>query len=340
MKKIFFVACSLCSFLTSGQIINFPDNNLKTRLLQSSPDYPIAATGWSNGVAEQYIKIDSNNDGEIEQSEALAVTFLNISGSGISNLSGMEYFTNLHWFSFGNNQVTSATNLSGLINMEKFGCFGNQLTEINVSTYSMLINLTCSNNQLTSLDLSGLSNLKLLYCDNNFLTSLDLSGNPVFNDLSCRNNHLTSINIKNGAMQLFGPQTVYNECWDGNPNLSMICADDFEVSALQSFLTSCGTTQSITVSSSCQMGIDEHKNSLLAIHPNPSSSFVSFDFEDKNTRLSGVRVYNTSGVLVSDFLPLSDGRTINVAYLPKGLYLLLATILDSNDTHVIKLFKE
>ena len=158
MKKIFFVACSLCSFLTSGQIINFPDNNLKTRLLQSSPDYPIAATGWSNGVAEQYIKIDSNNDGEIEQSEALAVTFLNIRGSGISNLSGMEYFTNLHWFSFGNNQVTSATNLSGLINMEKFGCFGNQLTEINVSTYSMLINLTCSNNQLTSLDLSGLSN--------------------------------------------------------------------------------------------------------------------------------------------------------------------------------------
>lgn len=339
MKKVFFIGFSFFVFWANGQVINFTDNNLKTRLLQSSPDYPIAGTGWEDPGPTSFIKIDANDNGEIEQSEALAVTFLNISGSGISNLSGMEYFTNLHWFSFGNNQVTSATNLLGLINIEKFGCFGNQLTEINVSTYSMLINLTCSNNQLTSLDLSGLSNLKLLYCDDNFLTSLDLSGNPVFNDLSCRNNHLTSINIKNGAMQLFGSQTIYNECWDGNPNLSMICADDFEIDALQSFLTSCGNTQSITVSSSCQMGVDEQMKSSLTLFPNPSSSFVTFDFPDKNSSLISVKIYNASGVMISEVFPLSNGKTIDVANLQKGLYLLLVKYSDNNEPQLLKFFK-
>lgn len=337
MKKMFFIVFSFFVFFANGQIINFPDNNLKTRLLQSSESFFIAGSGWDGGPTS-IIKIDANDNGEIEQSEALAVTYLNISDSGISNLSGMEYFTNLHSFALINNMV-STFDFPQMTYLEYLSVYNNDISLLNLSFYPNLKRINCSYNSISFLDFTGLNSLEKAYCSHNLLSVLDFSENLLFNELGCEYNNLTSINIKNGAMQLFGSQTIYNECWDGNPNLSMICADDFEVSALQSFLTSCGTTQSITVSSSCQMGIDEQKKSLLTLFPNPSSSFVTFDFPDKNSNLKSVMVYNVSGIMISEIFPLSDGKTINIADLQNGLYLLLVKVSGNNEPQLLKFFK-
>ncbi len=94
-KYIFFFILSLyCSFL-NAQIINFPDANFKARLLIASPSVNVAATGWNGTTSSNLFKIDANNDGEIDQSEALAVTMLNVAGRSVSDLSGLEFFTNL-----------------------------------------------------------------------------------------------------------------------------------------------------------------------------------------------------------------------------------------------------
>ena len=71
MKKILYLILTVCFISNlSAQIINFPDSNLKARLL-------LAANG--NGIAYHNgnsFKIDSNNDNEIEVSEALLVNNL------------------------------------------------------------------------------------------------------------------------------------------------------------------------------------------------------------------------------------------------------------------------
>lgn len=93
MKKVYFLLLGF--FLFSGvnaQVINFPDANFKSNLLESSLFSNIA-----RDINGNRIKIDANDDGEIQYSEALIVYQLDVSYSTnvITNLVGVEYFTNL-----------------------------------------------------------------------------------------------------------------------------------------------------------------------------------------------------------------------------------------------------
>ena len=110
MKKILYLILTVCFISNlSAQIINFPDSNLKARLL-------LAASG--NGIAYHNgnsFKIDSNNDNEIEVSEALLVNDLVLYNCGISNLSGLEYFINLTHLNCGNNTTNLTQELLTLI---------------------------------------------------------------------------------------------------------------------------------------------------------------------------------------------------------------------------------
>ena len=88
MKKIIFFLFFSGSF-ANAQIVNIPDANFKALLLSASP---------SNGIAfdANYYNcsIDLNNDGEIQLNEIQNIYRLAISGLDISNLSGIEYFSN------------------------------------------------------------------------------------------------------------------------------------------------------------------------------------------------------------------------------------------------------
>ena len=69
MKKIYFVFVAFFTiFISNAQIINFPDANFKAKLLSASTSNSIA-----KNAAGTSIKIDANNNGQIEQSEALLV---------------------------------------------------------------------------------------------------------------------------------------------------------------------------------------------------------------------------------------------------------------------------
>ena len=79
MKKFYFLGVSyflIC--LVNAQVINFPDGNFKAKLLQASPSLEIAKN--SNGTN---IKIDTNNDSQIQVNEALAVYSLFVTNAKI-----------------------------------------------------------------------------------------------------------------------------------------------------------------------------------------------------------------------------------------------------------------
>ncbi len=125
MKKKYFTLL-LCSFSFAfyGQIINIPDATFKNYLLTQNT---VETTGdW---IAD--VDADANNDGEIDQDEALAVTIIWPSGLQITNLTGLEYFTNVTFLDFGDNLVT-AVDLHTLSNLKTVRCQNNLLTEINL----------------------------------------------------------------------------------------------------------------------------------------------------------------------------------------------------------------
>jgi Leucine-rich repeat (LRR) protein len=193
MKKFYFLLLALGLFTgVNAQIINFPDANFKAKLLAANSNVQIAYT-IGNGT----MKIDTNNDGEIQVSEALQVYGLNVSDSSILSLEGIASFRNLIRLTFDNNQVNSLTALTGLTNLENLYCSNNQFTSIDFSNLPSLKNIGCVNNQISSVNFNGLNNVTSLDISNNQLTSLDLSSLILMDTLRCNNNLLTSLNINN-----------------------------------------------------------------------------------------------------------------------------------------------
>jgi Leucine-rich repeat (LRR) protein len=108
MKKLYtLLVVALIGFAGNAQIVNIPDANFKAKLLLASPSNYIASTETpdASGNVTTYSQIDTNNDGEIQVSEALAIKWLYIIQSSIANLTGIESFTNLEFLACGDNQL-------------------------------------------------------------------------------------------------------------------------------------------------------------------------------------------------------------------------------------------
>jgi uncharacterized repeat protein (TIGR01451 family) len=203
MKNLYtLIVILFVGLLANAQIVNIPDANFKARLLAASPNNSIASTQTPNvhGQALTFNRIDTNLDGEIQESEAITIKYLNLVNCLITNSTGIESFTGLQVLNCQSNQLTSL-NVSGSINLRLLACYENQLTSLNISGLTNLQSITCHTNQVQSLNLSGLTNLKVLNCWRNQLTSLNLSGLTNLEDLSCSNNPIPSLNV-NGLMNL------------------------------------------------------------------------------------------------------------------------------------------
>ncbi len=178
----------------NAQTVSIPDAVFKARLLAASDTYQIAQN--SSGM---FFKIDANNNGQIEVNEALAVYWLDIGRIGsdqtyISNLTGINSFSNLKFLRCSNNTISSF-NFNGLTSLEELYCSFNSLTAINVTPYPNLKNLDCSANQISTITLGNSPNLELLYCTNNQLTAVNWAAMPNLKSLDCGSNLFTTLDL-------------------------------------------------------------------------------------------------------------------------------------------------
>jgi hypothetical protein len=199
MKKIYFLVLTFCFFNgLSAQIVDIPDANFKALLLSSNTTNSIA-----KGEYNQSLKIDANNNGEIEVSEALLVKELNFGffqynyESPIRDLKGIQSFINLEYLSFQFLPKLTSVNLNTLTKLKSLSISNCSITSFNASLLTNLEKLSCYNNQLTSLDIHGLNKLTDLECVNNNLTSLDARNLLNLHRIDCGYNKLNDIKFTN-----------------------------------------------------------------------------------------------------------------------------------------------
>lgn len=121
-------------------------------------------------------------------------TILNVSNKNISDLTGIENFTNLTELYCYSNQLI-ALDLSKNTALKTLYCYSNQLTTLDFTKNTDLTNLQCYSNQLTTLNLINNIALKTLNCSTNKLTTLDLSQNTSLNTLHCTFNKFTTLDV-------------------------------------------------------------------------------------------------------------------------------------------------
>ena len=133
-------------------------------------------------------------DDFIPTSTVLGITYLDIHQKNISDLTGIEDFINLTYLNCDENNLTSldVTKNTKLI---QFYCRFNQLTTIDVTKNTALDIFWCESNQLTGLDITKNTSLISLVCRDNPLNNLDVTKNTRLNVLSCQNNLLTNLDI-------------------------------------------------------------------------------------------------------------------------------------------------
>jgi hypothetical protein len=125
--------CSIANLAASNSnCTNIPDTNFEYKLIN---------LGYDNVL-----------DGKTSTNNINTVTFLDVSGWSISDLTGIEAFTSLI----------------------EFNCSYNQLTSLNVNSNTALTYLDCSNNQINGLQLNFNTDLTSFNCRDNQLISLDI----------------------------------------------------------------------------------------------------------------------------------------------------------------------
>ena len=228
--------------------------------------------------------VDLNGDSIIECYEAAAYNGpLDVSSANISDMTGIEFFTNITQLYCGGNLFTSLNlssntslqyltcnngtlttlNVAGLTSLTEIYCSDNQLTTIDVSTNTGLIYLYCYNNVLTSLNTSSLTSLYEIDCSSNSLTSLDVSSNSALYNLYCYSNLLTSLNTS-------GLTSLYEIDCSNNSLLSLNVSSNtalYYLYCYYNFLTSLNTSSLTSL-----YEIDCEYNSLTSLDVSSNSS--------------------------------------------------------------------
>ena len=124
---------------------------------------------------------DSILDGEVNTQNISNIDTLNLMYKNISDLTGIEDFTNLQVLHCDQNNLTTL-DVSSNTNLFKLTCCYNQLN--NLLLNNNIRSLECYYNNLISLDLSS-CNLEVLKCSFNYLTEIDVSQNPYLLLLGC-----------------------------------------------------------------------------------------------------------------------------------------------------------
>ncbi|CAM4398592.1 T9SS type A sorting domain-containing protein [Flavobacterium terrigena] len=290
MKKYIFLLILVTSFL-NGQNITFSDVNFKNALINTNcVDIDNNGTGESDA--------DTDNDNEIQLSEALAVTRLLVFGQNISNLSGIENFTNL----------------------QKLDCTNNNLTFINFQNNNIITTLFCDNNQITNLVLNNLPNLTNFSCSSNLIQSLDLSTTGFVQGNFGNNPNLQLINLKNNVLNMcivfpFTGSDYTCVMFLGCPALQLVCLDDNENMGYFS-----GPPQQnvqFSTSSNCTLSSESFSNNQVTLFPNPVKNELNFSFE-KTVSIKEINIYNTLGQLVKQFN--KPQNSIHLSDLNTGYY--------------------
>lgn len=120
--------------------------------------------------------------------EIASITIMDVSSKGISDLTGIGYFTALTELNCENNSLSALPELPG--DLIRFTCNSNSLTALPALPNSLQA-LGCGDNDLTVLPTLP-DSLEFLYCDNNSLTTLPHLPDTL-EELDCDYNNLTEL---------------------------------------------------------------------------------------------------------------------------------------------------
>ena len=274
-RLAFLLVCLTLPLTTTAQVVNIPDGNLALSIAD--------ALNLFFFLEEEIVLTVA----DMERLTVLNrwVTDPNRFGESISDLTGLEFATNLTHLYLNNLSISDISPLSGLTNLRILSLEGNSISNISLSGLTNLRELHLNNNFISDISLSGLTNLRKLYLNNNFISNISLSGLTNLEWLHLDYNSISNLSPLSGLTNLRNLFLVGNSISNLSP-----------LSGLTNLT-----------------GLDLRKNSISDIYPLSGLTNLAWLFLDYNsisdiyplsglTNLEWLNFHNNS---ISDIYPLS-----------------------------------
>ncbi|RZJ53626.1 MAG: T9SS type A sorting domain-containing protein [Flavobacterium sp.] len=244
-------------------------------------------------------------NGKVTIANIEKVTYLDLSNSNISDLTGIEKFTALTYLDCNYNNL-STIDVSKNKLLTKLSLHDNKLTSLDVSANTELYNLTFSMNQISTIDLSHNTKVHYVGADRNKLSNIDLTANPEIEILYCGDNNLTTLNVSNlpNLLQLNCTYTTISAIdVTSNPKLEMLYFNDSKLKTLD--LSKNPLLKNLNVSDNELTTLDLSHNPLLEIvfiEFNPLTSLNVQNGNNKNFILPSETAKKAASGIATSFL--------------------------------------
>ena len=192
------------AYYSNNAIYTSSGSQVTSQTIYISDDYVAKITsGYFPDATFRNYLLGLYPKGYINQSDVNSRTSIDVSSLGISNLTGVNYFSKLTKLSCYINNLSSLPTLP--TSLQELYCANNKLTSLDLSSLTALRTLNCQDNQITSLGkLPG--SLKSIDCSNNKLSgtvkiqylglvTLIIKDNPGITTLNCDYTALTSLYV-------------------------------------------------------------------------------------------------------------------------------------------------
>ncbi|MEW7290840.1 T9SS type A sorting domain-containing protein [Aquimarina sp. 2304DJ70-9] len=167
---------------------------------------------------------DIPNDNYVPTANISSLIDLDISGNGITDLTGIEDFAALKSLNCSSNSIGNRLDLRTNTNLTEILCANNQIDSLFVSDNYIIQTLDISSNRFSEINIEVFSDLTSFKCDDNQFTDLDLSTNSKLAEIRCSANQLVTLSVNNGNNSNL---LVFNA--QDNPDLICIEIDDISI---------------------------------------------------------------------------------------------------------------
>ncbi|MCS3529726.1 T9SS type A sorting domain-containing protein [Chryseobacterium sp. JUb7] len=200
MRNFYLFVLFLAQISLSAQIVNIPDPYFKTKLLSATP-----ATQIAKDLNGNWTTIDANNDGEIQLSEALAISDIGIYNNSnqtsvstyqIQSVEGIKAFANLIYLDLSNFANLTSIDVSGMQKLRLVGFDDDpKLASVNFTNCNLLETIYVRRANIVNLNVSNLPKLNILDCSGGSIQTINYAGSTTLKLFFCDDNNITSINV-------------------------------------------------------------------------------------------------------------------------------------------------
>lgn len=269
------------------------------------------------------IDTDGVVNGQMLTADALTVTQLTLGSpqgyiNNISNLSGIEAFTNLEKLEvYGASLLNSGIDISSLTTINFLALIHCNLLNIDLTQNILLEEVYLSN---AAIDVGG----------GNAIINLDLSNNPLVHKVGLRNNAVQSVNLKNNTQTnvLMDLDIEFMNPLTSNYTICIEVDDEVAANNKQGIYTnwqvigpSANSTDlfNYVYSENCALSKPEFDFLSFKIYPNPTKDILQIDYDVTKFQIKKLQLFSIDGKKLKE---ISNTSTLDINFLNAGNYIL------------------